>query len=902
MLSTLLKGRNPLSARNAEKRLSAIAELTAASAAKLGPALAVCARGDADLRVRLAAIERIEDQSLLAELLDEAAVADAAAARLAALGATLDHPALRQAQMRQAPSAQEAARLASAVADPEALAHLFLLCPEPFRDALLPALRTLGDRGLAALEKHSRNRDKNANRAARAERQARRELGQFAEQLKERAARLEAGLRKAHAEGAPAQFLHLQNELQGCVQAAEQRRESLAQYGLPALDADRWRNLLQSFKTPEPAPAPRFDGLVAELRRLDERMAAGTPFAELEQRREALTRQWLAAADRAKPDPSEQALFEEISHRYRELAEAQARWQKLGFKEAEVPPSGKWPQEPEALQALWATGRNLEKVLGALQRKLDDVRWPAWAASPASMQAAQRNLDALADFQRQLADFQKTLEEQLAEAVERIAAFLVAGRLQAAQSALGEARKMERSLPDHLARKHRKALAEGAARIDEWQDWQAFATSPKRQALLDAMQALADAAPENPKHRADRIKALRADWNALGPLAKAGRAKQAEFDRLAERAFAPCRAHFIEQGELRKRNLAKRRQICEQLEGYLEDVDWRSADMRAAGRIMRIARAEWRAHGPVDRKRGKELSDRFEKLQERIHAQVKKAWERNLGLKQGIVTAAERLAASGASAAEKAEQAKALQRQWREVGITPHKPDQQLWQQFRKHCDQIFAGRNADEKQASAQLEAIQTQANGICEALQKALDEARPATADRALLARLRGELDALNLPERRERPIRKRFDEIARSYNQLILAGEVERLCADLERLKVWDREFSQAEAEGRAMDPPAPLFQERTANGDEPVSALRRLALEAELLAGVESPPEDRPLRMELQVEALNRSMGRRAAERDPKELAEAWCRLGPKGAASDGLRERFFQALAKLAQPA
>lgn len=902
MLSTLLKSRNPLSARNAEKRLSAIAELTAADAAKLGPELAACARNDVDLRVRLAAIKQIEDRSLLAELLDEAAVAGAAAARLADLGATLEHPALRQEQMRRAPSPQEAARLASAVADPEALAQLFLLCPEPFRDALLPALRAFGDEGLAALEKHSRNRDKNANRAARVERQARRELGQFAEQLSERAARLEDGLRKASAQGAPAQFLHLKNELQGCVQAAERQRESFAQYGLPAPDADRWRNAIQALEMPEPAPAPHFDGLVAELRQLDERMAAGTPFAELEQSREALTRQWLAAADRAKPDSSEQALFEEISHRYRELADAQARWQKLDFQEAEVPPSGKWPQEPEALQALWAAGHDLEKALGALQRKLDGVRWPAWAPLPASMQAAQSNIDALADFQRQLADFQKTLEEQLAEAVERIAAFLAEGRLQAAQSALGEARKMERSLPEHLARKHRKALAEGAARIGEWQDWQAFATSDKRQALLDAMRALAEEAPDDPKAQADRIKALRRDWNALGSLSRDGRSKQAEFDRLAERAFVPCRAHFTEQAELRERNLEQRRQICEQLEGYLDDVDWPSADMRAADRIMRIARAEWRAHRPVDRKRGKELSARFEKLQERIHAQVKKAWERNLGLKRNIVAAAERLATSEASAAQKAEQAKALQRQWREVGTTPRKPDQQLWQQFREHCDRIFAGRDADEKQASAQLEAIQAQANGICEALQKALDEARPATADRALLARLRRELDALNLPERRERPLRKRFDEIARSYNQLILAGEVERLCAELEQLKTWDREFSRAEAEGRAMEPPAPLFQERAANGDVPVSALRRLALEAEILAGVESPAEDRPLRMELQVEALNRSMGRRAAERDPKELAEAWCRLGPKGEASDELRERFFQALAKLAQPA
>ena len=84
-------------------------------------------------------------------------------------------------------------------------------------------------------------------------------------------------------------------------------------------------------------------------------------------------------------------------------------------------------------------------------------------------------------------------------------------------------------------------------------------------------------------------------------------------------------------------------------------------------------------------------------------------------------------------------------------------------------------------------------------------------------------------------------------------------------------------------------------------KPLQALHRLTLEAELLAGIESPPADRQLRLEVQVEALNQSMGQRAAEKEPRELAEAWCRLGPKSSASDTLRQRFFDAVLKLARP-
>ena len=250
---------------------------------------------------------------------------------------------------------------------------------------------------------------------------------------------------------------------------------------------------------------------------------------------------------------------------------------------------------------------------------------------------------------------------------------------------------------------------------------------------------------------------------------------------------------------------------------------------------------------------------------------------------------------------DKIREAKALQRQWRDVGMTPRKPDQKLWRQFREQCDLIFEARDTGRKQAASERESSIARAEAICETMQEAVATANPRTADRATLSRLRTELYAIRLPDRLEKALHRRFDDIARSYNQLILAGEIEALCSDLEQLKAWDIEVSRAEAEGRAIDPPAPVFAERTADDDEPFQALHRLTLEAELLAGIESPPADRQLKLEVQVDALNQSMGRRAAEKEPPELAEAWCRLGPKSEASGPLRERFFSALLKLARP-
>jgi hypothetical protein len=95
------------------------------------------------------------------------------------------------------------------------------------------------------------------------------------------------------------------------------------------------------------------------------------------------------------------------------------------------------------------------------------------------------------------------------------------------------------------------------------------------------------------------------------------------------------------------------------------------------------------------------------------------------------------------------------------------------------------------------------------------------------------------------------------------------------------------------------PAAVRQARQASAGErvPMEALRRLTVRAELIAGLETPSDDEPLRLEVQVERLQAGLKGRGDEEEPRALAELWCRLGPKNADAAPLRERFFAALTK-----
>ena len=176
------------------------------------------------------------------------------------------------------------------------------------------------------------------------------------------------------------------------------------------------------------------------------------------------------------------------------------------------------------------------------------------------------------------------LAEDITALVAQVRDSVASGAAHEASEGDRRLRDLVRLLPRDKARRFQSELAEIGASVRELRDWRTFAETPKRKALCEQIEALA-AEPLEVHEQIEAVKSLRGQWNALSPADSHGdRELRKRFDRAAERAFEPCRAHFKAQAEQRTFNLEQRRAIVAALEGYLEDNDWEQADWARRGK------------------------------------------------------------------------------------------------------------------------------------------------------------------------------------------------------------------------------------------------------------------------------------------------------------------------------
>jgi hypothetical protein len=795
------------------------------------------------------------------------------------------------------------ARIA-AIDDGEQLLDLALTLRDELRSAVLehPLLRT--PERLTALEKRSRNRDKGLNRHARRELDRFRSLQQEAKSCRARAEELAAAIARhdiaVDDRAAHDRLITLNRRLSETIDRYQVLAGDLAGFAElpPELAVERPEPaLLEPVSTPEPAPSDPsgddpFAALVDGFETLDRDMLAGRSFDEISAKRLALTERWLTAADHCPPAPAQHRVFETVSHRFRELADAVARLGEPralpGPDEPLAAPTGTAAHTAAAWTAYWRAVAARRDHLRRIERAYERTRWPQWAP-PSSGYAA-----LLAARERVRADLQEAGRLQteqlgcLESLIDRLAAAIDGGHLIEARALLAEAHGTHDALPRGIDRKLGQRLGQQASRLAELKDWQTFATTPKREALVTAMAALVDA-PLAPPDQADRIKALRRDWQALGPVTQAADGRLADrFNSLAEAAFEPCRQYFAEQAERRRANLAERQRICGQLEHYLDDTDWSDADMHAAERILRAAREEWRQYHPVERSAGKDLNARFEAAQSRLHEKVKAEWDRNVRTREALVAEAEQLLeARDRPVAERIVQIKTLQHRWREVGITPHGPNQRLWRRFRQACDGVFADREQSRRRAEAQTEAQIGEYRQALEAFEARLQDLAAADASEAELREFRRQVDGLErLPAAARRDLAARRGKLIHRYQALLSDQARGRR---LSRLEALERDDASADRVAEAAAPAASPAGE---------DAVRRLAVHAELAAGLPSPAADEALRLEVQVERLQAGLKGAGASDDVDGLLRRWQSLGAKGAQLAPLRQRFFAALRAL----
>ena len=283
------------------------------------------------------------------------------------------------------------------------------------------------------------------------------------------------------------------------------------------------------------------------------------------------------------------------------------------------------------------------------------------------------------------------------------------------------------------ARKHLYPLVQLLREDAEWKRW---ANVNVQEELCAEAEALL--AEEDLERAAGALRDLDARWKQAkeAPKEKA-EALWTRFKAAREQVKSRTDAFFARQAEELAGNLAKKEALCDRAEALQESSDW----LKTAEELRKL-QAEWKEAGPVPRAVSQRVWERFRKPCDRFFTrwqehreQRSHEWADNLAKKEALCERAEALRESTDWEAASAE-LKGLQSEWRTIGAVKKSRSEAIWQRFRAACDHFFDRyKNRDEH---ARLLAQQAR-EGICaelEALLPAEGEAGEPPAD--LAARL--------------------------------------------------------------------------------------------------------------------------------------------------------------------
>jgi len=480
---------------------------------------------------------------------------------------------------------------------------------------------------------------------------------------------------------------------------------------------------------------------------------------------------------------------------------------------------------------------------------------------------------------------QQATADSLKAALDKLEDALEAKQLKESKQHLKTAHQYLKALDHRHSKSFQARMQLLTAQLRELTDWQGFATEPKQVALCEQMEYLAEQ-PIEPEAKSERIKELQQEWRDLG--GSSDRTLWSRFKQASDKAYEPCKTYFKAKSGLKQANLEKRKAICAELEHFVNDADWSTIDWKAVDRILQTARQEWKSAWPIEFRDNRQVQKQFDDLLKKLEAPIDEEHRKNEALKQAIVEQAQALT-EHQPLQEAMNKAKALQSDWKAVGITRHREDRKLWQAFRKACDEIFARRDTERSEQQLAAKEADIAAEAVVEEVRNISSDQDAQTLEHATTA-LRSLDTAQVSPGIKE--------QIQKEKQRLNLAVSAQKLKANISEWQALVFARTQGET------PEEITFPDKWAALSESVGTLNdhELVIRAEILAGVPSPAADQQKRMEIQVQRLAQGMG--SAEKadnalqSVEALVASWCIQSADQPADTALASRLNSALDNL----
>jgi len=596
--------------------------------------------------------------------------------------------------------------------------------------------------------------------------------------------------------------------------------------------------------------------------------------------------------------------------------------------------------------------KTLAEKIQKLNATLKKLKWPS----------VYGELQVATELQEQLADWRKTQKtsaderqqklDLLHKKISSIFRFSRSGNLARAKQLC---ERVEKGL-NQFAGKDRLVLEErfeeARKTLGNMGDWKNFATEPKYIELCQAMELLGSS-KAHPDKLSSEMKDLQQHWKKLGN-SDISEQYWPRFKQAADKVYQPCAEFFDKRHKIRKTHLEQRQQYVEQMRELFEATDWdNNPDYKVIQSSVRSISEHFAHIKDVERGAGQKQWKQFSKFKDAVYDKLDVAYEANIKLKQQLIEQTEALA-EAAVKEENLVKLKSLQTRWKQVGITKRNQDQKAWTEFKKQGDLVYNKvqelRQGKRDETDQQINAYRDIIKDIKKLASTARDLAEADQQFTALQAKY-AELPELQvsdsnrsdsyrseshrpephrpqtsgqLPEKVaegiQRDYRNACDQFDQCRSQIINSNHATQidalrqkanLCALLEALgespaaekrqeisQQWDAIDLHDAVLSRRIEKRRNAAQ--TAIDRAAIGAERRmLCIQLEIAMDAQSPAEDKALRMQYQLEQMNKSgLGQQtdnSAERLENMELDWLCMPGAEPKQQKELDERFQRAL-------
>ncbi len=281
-----------------------------------------------------------------------------------------------------------------------------------------------------------------------------------------------------------------------------------------------------------------FGALLAELEAIDpaalvlNETAAVRDFGKT---LDGIEERWVAAMLIAQPSEAQTQSCKDLLNQWREVAQSSKRVldRQKSLEKLHVEAGGVDKSDFMALQ----------KLSNKIDKQLAKLTWPDShrAQTPAPITGLRELQGQLQEQLEKLKSQEQETAKQVETAFEELRKELGENHFKNADRVHNRLRNLLRHLSPGRQDHFYQELRPLTAKLGEIHDWQGFAIEPKKIELCERMAALVGS-EDDPDVLATRIKALQKEWKALGPLSpRRDQALWKKFHAAAEEAYAPCK-------------------------------------------------------------------------------------------------------------------------------------------------------------------------------------------------------------------------------------------------------------------------------------------------------------------------------------------------------------------------